>query len=148
MTAYLGTSEVRTLIVPATPQPDMAVAANYERFDGLIPLDNNPGGVPFGDDVYGHAPRDSGQTPISEQVFTHAVNGGLVNTLGGQPLPVRQWSGTPGGRTFTPAGSKLIGGPKMGHQMTTGIAETVFFGELQQSPPVPGDLLSIISGQA
>lgn len=144
MTAYLGTSEVRSFIVPATPQPDMAVAANYERFDGLMPLDQSSL-IPFGVD-YGPTPiPGQNQTPIAEQTYTPGPNVGLVNTLGGQPLPVGQWSGRREGG-YTPAPPRTIGGPKMGRQHYNGIAETVFFAELQSNPPQPGDLASIIAG--
>lgn len=147
MTAYLGTGAVRTFIVPARPPADVAVAANFERFDGLTPLDNRPGMVPFGLD-YGETPRPGQtQTAIDEQTYTRGPNVGLVNTLGGQPLPRGQWSGRPPGG-YTPAPARIIGGPKMGRQRFNGAAETVFFADLQSNPPQPGDLASIIAGIA
>jgi hypothetical protein len=144
LTAYLGTAEARTFIVPTTPPADMAVAANYERFDGLEPLDNRPGLVPFGA-PYAPAPRDPGQTPVAGQGYTRGPVPGLTNTLGGQPLPVAHWAdGHP--RGYTPAPARLIGGPKTGRQNYQGAAETVFFADLQSNPPQPGDLASIIAG--
>lgn len=145
MSAYLGTEQVRTFIVPARPPADLAVAANYERFDGLEPLDHPAGMVPFGS--YGPAPRTPGITPPAEQTYTPGPQSALVNTLGGQPLPVAPWDDNHA-RGYTPAPAKVIGGPKMGRQLNNGIAETVFFADLQSNPPVPGDLASIIAGLA
>jgi hypothetical protein len=146
--AYIGTGEVRSFIVPGTPQPDMAVAPNYERFDGLEPLDHPAGDAPFSD--YGPAPRDPGTTPLAEQTYTPGPLAGTTNTLGGQPLPVASWRAdtvTQQGSGYTPAGARVIGGPKMGRQQNNGIAETIFFADLQSQPPQPGDLVSIMSGQ-
>jgi len=147
MTAYLGTDQVRTFIVPASPPPDVAVAANFMRFTGEQQLDNRPGMVPFGNDNYPAAPRSSGETPVAEQVYTRGPNGALTNTLGGQPLPVMQQITRPMG-DYTRAGTRTVGGPKtvLRSQNYAGAAETVFFADLQSTPPVPGDLVSIIAG--
>lgn len=149
MSAYLGTGAVRTFIVPQTPPPDLAVAPNFERFDGLSepPLDNPAGSVALGAD-YGATPRP-GQlnTPVHEQTYTPSPVSGLVGTLGGQPLPVGDWKFRPPG-TYSPGQGKIIGGPKRGRQAYQGIAQTVFLSEITDNPPQPGDLASIIAGQA
>ena len=152
MTAYLGTDEVRSLIVPQDPPPDLRVAANYEKFDGTEQLDNpafwDPiSGQQFSFDYAPSPVPGFGATKPDEQVYTRGPNKSLVNTLGGQPLPVLQWNYQPTG-SYTPAGTRQYGGPKMGKQMYAGAAETVFFADLQSSPPVPGDLASIIQGLA
>ena len=148
MTAYLGTDIVRSFIVPQTPPADLRVAPNYERFDGLEQLDNpgaNDGAIAFGT-AYAPSPNPGMRsTPVGEQTYTRGPNGALVNTLGGQPLPVMQWNYQPQG-SYTPAGTRTVGGPKMGRQHYNGAAETVFFADLQSNPPVPGDLASIIAG--
>lgn len=147
MSAYLGTDIVRSFIVPGTPPADVAVAANYERFDGLEPLANRPGAVPFGA-PYVEAPRPGlWGTPVPEQTYTRAVNGGVVGTVGGQPLPVAPWNYQMAG-DYTRAAPRTVGGPKRGHQWYNGVAETVFFSELQSNPPEPGDLASIMAGLA
>jgi hypothetical protein len=138
---------VRTFIVPATPQPDVFVAANYERFDGLEPLVNDNGGVPFGTD-YLPSPRPGlMNTPHAHQTYTRSPNGGVVGTLGGAPLPDRHWNYRPAG-DYTRAGTRTVGGPKRSSQWYRGQAETVFFAELQANPPEPGSLAMIISGLA
>ncbi len=150
MTAYLGTGEVNHFIVPQTPQADMAVAHNFERFDGLDepPLDHNTGLVPFGAN-YGHRPRPGqNQTPVAEQVFTPGPISGLVNALGATPYPVgnRRPPNAPAFGAYTPAAARIVGGPKMGRQAYQGIAQTVFLSEITSAPPQPGDITSIISG--
>lgn len=152
MTAYLGTGDVRQFIVPQVPPEDMAVAANFERFDGLDepPLLNRPGEVPLGAD-YGTTPRPGQRnTPLSEQVYTPGPLSGLVGVLGGQPWPVgneRPPNASAKGH-YTPAPGRIVGGPKLvvGSQHNPALAQTVFFSELTSSPPQPGDLTSILAG--
>jgi hypothetical protein len=154
MTAYLGTGAVRTFIVPGTPPADMAVATNFERFDGLDepPLEHATGLVPEGA-AYGHTPRP-GQlnTPPPEQVYTPGPISGLVGVLGGQPWPVgnrRPPAANAEGQT-TQAPQRIIGGPKLvlPSQHNPGLAATVFMAEITSSPPQPGDMTSILAGLA
>src|SRR5215472_9126528 len=147
LTAYLGTDIVRTFIVPATPQPDVAVAANYERFDGLEPLANNESGVPFGANYYPSAIPGHVNTPVPQQSYTRSPSGGVVGTVGGQPLPIGQWNYR-GPGDYSRAGTRTVGGPKRGQQWYRGQSETVFFAELQANPPEPGSLSAIIAGLA
>jgi hypothetical protein len=168
MSAYLGTGAVRDFVVPSEPTAyqSLAVAPNFEQFDGL----DVPGTNPAGDAVFdgadgdilgagwnyalnelGQYPRPGGAgTPVWAQTYTPGPLRGLVGTLGGQPLWV---AGTgdrikrpPGG--YTQAGVRFVGGPKRGRQAYQGIAQTVQLSEITANPPVPGDLASIISGQA
>lgn len=154
MTAYLGTGAARTFIVPQTPPADMAVAGNFERFDGLDepPLEHATGLVPFGA-AYTATPRP-GQTntPPPEQVYTPGPITTLTNTLGGQPWPVGN-ARPPGAAArghYTPAPFRLVGGPKLvrGSQHNPGLAQTVFFSEITGNPPETGDLTMILAGLA
>lgn len=152
MTAYLGTGAVREFIVPGTPPADMAVASNFERFDGLgePPLDNAPAAVPFGT-AYPGSPRP-GQlnTPPDEQVYTRSPNSGLVGVLGGQPLPVgnRLPPAANAEGQVTLASRRVVGGPKLvlGSQHNPSLAATVYMSEITSSPPQPGDMTSILAG--
>lgn len=144
MSAYLFTSDVTQFIVPGKPRSELAVAPFFEQWDGLEPLDNSPSEIPFGE--YGPAPRTPGITPLKEQTYTPGPIAGLVNTLGGQPLPVIDQIHRPFQGAYTPAGARTVGGPKMGRQAYGGQAETVFFADLQANPPQPGDIASIIAG--
>ena len=126
-------------IVPATPPAEIAVAPNYEQFDGLGPLDHPGGGVNPGTRPGG------GETPLAEQTYTPGPLSGVVGTLGGQPLPT-------GDRIHRPAGtSQAVITPSVQHrlgvgQANQGVAQTVALSQITGSPPVPGDLSSILAG--
>lgn len=156
MTAYLGTPAVNSYIVPGSPQADLAVAPNFERFDGIDqPVLDNPAadvadgasGGSLGAD-YNPTPRP-GQTnqPIG-QVYTEGPLSGVVGVLGGQPLPVAD-------RIQRPAGvTTLVNAPTVQFRMgiaqrgpsELGVAQTVALGQITSNPPEPGDLQSILSG--
>lgn len=128
-------------MVPGSPPVDIAVQPNFERFDGLEPLDGHaPGQI-------GKPTRSDGTTPQADQTFTASPVGRLTNTVGGQPLPVadaihRQ----PGATTLvnTPSMQQRLG---VG-QNATGVAQTVALAGLTTHPPQPGDISAIIAGQA
>ena len=148
MTAYLGTDEVNSYIVSGTPQPDMAVAPNFERFDGLEIPDTNP--AIFGKD-YGASPRPGQHDQPLGQVYTPGVLRGTVGVVGGQPLPVRAWESSEDSaylRGYTPSKTPSIQHRLGNGQANQGVAQTVILSEITASPPVPGDLTSILAGQA
>jgi hypothetical protein len=128
-------------LVPTASSPDMAVAPNFERFDGLTPLDNAPENPEFY--VGGPRPGVAAPTPI---VYTRGPIAGLVNTLGGQPLPVspRVYK-NPGDYTHSRGVGTLQFRLGVG-QNYGGIQQTVALSEISQNPPQPGDLTSIIAG--
>lgn len=139
------------VLIPATggivPQdagvPERAVAANFERFDGLTPLDHPAGQPP----VMGSPSRPGDY--VTPDVYTPGPLAGLTNTLGGEPLPVEQ-------PIFRPPGSATYVTnqiTRMQFQMGVGtnyqgLAQTVAMSEITSSPPQPGDLTSILAGQA
>jgi len=143
------------LIVPADAPPDLAVAPNFERFDGIDnPELSHPAGLAGNEPAaggydYWHAPGTTprpGQLdqPIG-QVYTPGVLQGLMNTLGGQPLPVATAiKRAPGG--YTPSKTPSIQHHLGVGQRATGWAQTVRLGEITSNPPEPGDLQSIIAG--
>lgn len=138
------------LIVPGTPQADQAVAANFERFDGLSqpPLENPAYGVnAYGDAGTGCNPRTGQLGQPAGQVYTPGPISGVVGVVGGQPLPVAACiNRAPGLGDYT----KVIS-PGVQHrfgvgQAYQGAAQTVALSEITGNPPQPGDLTSIIAG--
>lgn len=125
--------------VPTSAAPDMAVGENFQRFDGLQPLD-----APREGRIPGTRPG-AGQTPASEQTYTHGAVDGTTGTVGGQPLPVGDRIHRTAGRTQlvnTPSIQQRLG---VG-QNNQGAAQTVALSSITNNPPVPGDLSSIIAG--
>ena len=157
MTAYLGTDEVRSLVVPGTAQPDQAVATNFERFSGLegSPELDAPAAVNDGagsaQSNYGPSPRPGQRDQPVGQVYTRGPLQATVGVLGGQPLPVRAWESSEDSaysRGYTPSKT-----PSIQHRLGDGqnfqaLAQTVILSEISSNPPEPGDLTSILAGQA
>lgn len=154
------------IISPLVPQMDLAVAPNFERFDGLDVPNTNPAaaavdaggtgqGYDYGFDVPGRYPRP-GQTgtPTQDQVYSPGPLKGVVGTIGGQPLAAAGVSDRihrpPG--DYSPGKTHSIqfrlGVPQTSNVSERGAAQTVQLGEITSNPPVPGDLASIISGQS
>ena len=140
-------------IVPSAPPPDMAVAANYEVFDGLEPLDHPAARdsdklnfIPVG----GPRPGASNSQRTGD-VYTPGPLAGVRGVIGGMPLPVaypltgRQMGG------YTKVGSRTIqfriGSGGRGPS-ALGAAQTVQLSEITNNPPQAGELSSIIAGQA
>jgi hypothetical protein len=141
--------------VPGTAQSDLAVAGNFERFDGLnVPATNpatsNPDkATPTGEAKTPHAysPRPGMQDAPEEQVYTPGPLRGLTNTLGGQPLPVNDWKFR-GDRQYTRGRTHSIQHRMGDGQANQGAAQTVALSEITGNPPIPGDLSGIIAGVA
>lgn len=125
-------------IVPLTSPLDIAVAPNYEKFDGQQQLDKPTGLDP------GSRPG-AGQTPLDLQTYTKSSRGALTNTLGGQPLPVSDRIHRGPGST-TPAHPVNMQFRSGVGQNNQGVAQTVALASITTNPPQPGDLTSIISG--
>lgn len=153
MTAYLGTPAVNSYIVPGSPQADLAVAPNFERFDGIDqpPLDHpgfdDPAGGATGAS-YGESPRPGGTNQPTGQVYTEGPLSGVVGVLGGQPLPTAD-------RIHRPTGvTTLVSAPTIQFRQGAGqrgpselgVAQTVSLGQITSNPPEPGDLQSILAG--
>ena len=129
--------------VPQSAPVDLAVASDFERFDGLTPLDH-PAGQPG---VAGSANRP-GQSQTTPDVYTPGPIAGVVGTLGGQPLPVSDRIHRGPGQTQevnTPQMQWRLGVGQVGPS-SLGVAQTVALSEITSSPPVPGDLTSILAG--
>jgi len=160
-------------VVPTDAQADIAVAANFERFDGLDVPATNPAGhndppdpLPMGSDengfgtppnIVGGVPQMTNPTgayprpgemdsPDDGQVYTRGPLKGLTNTLGGAPLPVNDWKFR-GRRTYTPGKTNSIQHRLGDGQNNGGAAQTVTLSQITGNPPVPGDLSGIIAGQ-
>lgn len=127
----------RPFIVPGTPPEDMAVAPNFERFDGMQPLDKPSGKVP--------GSRTDGTTPLAQQTYTASPWDGVTATIGGQPLPVADPLFRPAGSSTPafPVNVQYRGGVGQANQ---GVAQTVAMAELANNPPPSGDLTSILAG--
>ena len=125
------------------PQTASPVAPNFERFDGLTPLDQ-----PVHDNPYGAAnPRPGGGGTPSDRVYTRGPLAGVVGTLGGQPIPAKCGVYKHEG-DYTPSsniGVQFRLGVGQGYQ---GVAQTVALSEITSNPPEPGDLTSILAGLA
>lgn len=144
-------------VLPVHPPTDIAVAPNFERFDGLDVPNTNPatqdphaGGNPgadYGWDKGGVSPRPGNVDQPNGQVYTAGPLKGLTGTLGGQPLPVNDWKYR-GRRAFTPGKTHSIQNRLGDGQANQGAAQTVILSEITGNPPVPGDLSGIIAGQA
>jgi len=133
--------------VPTTPPTELNHAYNFEEFDGLMPLDNAPGMVPFGTN-YDHSPRPgAANTPLSEQTYTRGPLSATTGTLGGQPLPVANPLYRLG-RGYTPSTTPTVQFRLGVGQNYQGAAQTVALSEVTNNPPVPGDLSGIIAGWA
>ena len=149
------------IISPLVPQGELAVAPNFERFDGLEIPNTNPAtadpmssgtgtGADYGFDQLGHYPRPGAMnTPVSEQVYTTGPLVGVVGTVGGQPLGLvvgdrinRSTGDYTRSKTHSIQFRKGVG------QNNQGAAQTVALSEITNNPPQPGDLSSIIAGQS
>lgn len=158
------------IVGPAVPQTDLAVAPNFERFDGLAARNDprNPGpaispgeldhpaGLNDGDyaagfstgGYFGESPRPGQMAQPIGQVYTEGPIQGVVGTVGGQPLIVSPRVYKQEG-AYTP--SKW---PTIQHRLgvgqkgpsSLGVANTVALSEITNAPPVPGDLTSILAG--
>lgn len=134
------------LVVPADGSGplDRTVAWNYERFDGLGPLDNS---VNAEAPDYGAGPRPGQHSQPTGQTYTPGPLTGLTNTLGGEPLPVADWRYRPG--DYTPAHYAQRMQHRMGQgQAYQGVAQTVALGDITNNPPQPDSLENILRGFA
>jgi hypothetical protein len=136
---------------------DQAVAANFERFDGLTPLDNpaaddpNSGGSHGMGTPYAPTPRPGQLDQPTGQVYTRGPLSATVGVLGGQPLPVAPWQvdGRTGvARGFTPSKTPSVQWRLGDGQANTGLQQTIALSEITANPPQPGDLTLILAGQA
>ena len=141
------------LIVGGTPQPDQGVAWNFERFSGFEPLDHP--GTALGDTAIAQPdanyPRPGQHsTPLVEQTYTPSTLSRPVGVVGGQPLPTSsRIFRAPGDytRAKAPTIQWRLGVGQNGPS-SLGAANTVQLSEITNNPPQPGDLASIIAGQA
>jgi hypothetical protein len=128
------------IVPPQAAPPDRAVAANFERFDGLAPLDHPAGQPP----VEGSPSSPGGY--VTPDVYTPSPLYGLTNTLGGQPLPVETPIFRPPGEATYVNGLMYMQQRLGSGQNYQGIAQTVALGEITTNPPQPGDLQAILGG--
>lgn len=128
------------------PQIDANIAENFERFDGLMPLQNPAG---WQRTQTNPTPRP-GQSVNTPDVYTPGPLSATVGTLGGQPLPTST-------RIYRNEGqTTLVNTPQMQHRMGVGqhgpselgAAQTNALSEITNAPPVPGELSGIIAGLA
>jgi hypothetical protein len=142
--------------------PDLKIAANFERFDGLtLPTDHpatadpdsggtGPGGAMYGWDKLGAYPRPGAVDEPLGQVYTPGALRGLTNTIGGQPLPVRDWKyqedGKDGYTAVRSPGIQFRQGVGQRGPSELGAAQTTVLGGITNNPPEPGDLSAIIAG--
>ncbi len=127
----------KPFIVPGAPPEDMAVAPNFERFDGLAPLDKPTGRNP--------GTRTNGTTPVDLQTYTRSAWDAVTGTVGGMPLPVADPLHRPEGSSTPayPVNMQYRGGVGQANQ---GVAQTVQLATLANNPPAAGDLSSILAG--
>jgi len=134
-------------VLPATPPPDLAVAPNFERFDGLEqpPLEGPAGNqrIVF----YPGGPRPGASAPTPDE-YTPGPISGVVGVIGGQPLPTSDRIHRPAG-AFTSATAPSIQFRKGVGQhgpSELGVAQTLALSQITNNPPQPGDLTSILAG--
>jgi hypothetical protein len=143
------------LVVPENPPADLAVAPNFERFSGIEnspvldhPATSQPDAVGMDRVAYGSSPRPGQMNQPEGQVYTPGPIASVVGTVGGQPLPVSpRITRPPGAYTgvIAPTVQWRLG---VGQSSAAGSEQTVTLSEITNNPPVPGDLASIIAGQA
>lgn len=149
------------IVSPLVPQTQNAVAANFERFDGLTLPTTNPAGAQDGDaiglgwaygfDQPGRYPRPGAvDTPPQDQTYTPGPLRGVVGTVGGQPveLTTRNRQKENYRASYTKSRTPSIQFRKGVGQANQGAAQTVTLSEITSNPPQPGDLTSIIAGLA
>ena len=166
MPALLASNQVAELIVPRHGEPltSRVNPTAFERWDGFEPLDNAPNaydptaGRGSGFDYYqgrpGGYPRPGQLDQPHGQTYTRSSWGGLVNTLGGQPLPIG-----PGQWLFRPPTMGFTGGSpdyRVAQQNRMGVSQrgpsalgaenTNALANLNANPPNPEDLTNIIGG--
>jgi hypothetical protein len=136
-----------------SPLPDLAIAPNFERFDGLgqPPLDH-PAGTVDGNrlgEAYGPSPRPGQHNQEEGQVYTPGALVGVTGTIGGQPLPTSDRIHRPAGATTGATAPSIQFRQGVGQRGPSelGAAQTVALAGITTNPPVPGDLSLIISGQ-
>lgn len=140
-------------VVPGEPQADLAVASDFERFDGLDVPNTNPATKEDGSSTgvlktpASATPRPGQLDQPEGQVYTAGALKGLTNTLGGQPLPVNDWKYR-GRRAYTPGKTHSVQHRLGDGQANQGAAQTVILSEITGNPPVPGELSGIIAGQS
>lgn len=149
------------IVSPLVPQGQLAVAPNFERFDGLTLPTTNPAtsdpmsggsgmGADYGFQIPGHYPRPgSMNTPVADQVYTPGPIRGVVGTVGGQPVELVAANHTKGmNGDYTQSKTHSIQFRKGVGQNNQGAAQTVALSEITNNPPQPGDLTAIIAGLA
>lgn len=143
--------------VPATvPQqsesPDLAIAANFERFDGLgqPPLENPATasestqlGAVYGTNV----PRPGELDQPDGQVYTPGPLVGVTGAIGAAPLPVADWKFHHGAYTgaVAPSVQWRLGVGQRGPS-ELGAAQTTALGGITNNPPEPASLANIVAG--
>ena len=150
--------------IPAeSPNPDIAVAGNFERFDGLgQPALEHPaadfpdsGGTGGGGAFYdwnnpANSPRPGQADQPLGQVYTTGALVGVTGTTGGQPLPVRDWKFQSDGRDgYTGATAPSVQfrqGVGQRGPSQLGAAQTTALSMITNNPPEPGSLALIASG--
>ena len=140
-------------VVPQVAPSDLAVAANFERFDGLtLPTTNPVTGdgdsavYAFGPDHYGASPTPGrADTPVREQTYTPGPLRGTVGVVGGQPLPTSD-------RIHRGPGTvQLVSEYNTQHRLGVGqayqgIAQTVQLQAITDNPPEPAGMTAILGG--
>ncbi len=134
-------------VIPQNPPVDLAVAPNFERFDGLNQLDNPAGRQQT--QYYTGGPKP-GATDPTPDTYTPGPVSGVTGVVGGQPLPVADCIHRPQGV------AQLVNSPSMQFRLgvgqhgpsSLGAEQTVALSEITNAPPVPGDISSIIAGWA
>lgn len=156
-------ARAQSFAVPAeSTQPDLGIAKNFERFDGLgqppleHPATENPqdwtggGGAFYGWAAEGGSPRPGQSDQPIGQVYTTGALVGVTGTLGGQPLPVRDWKYQQDGRDgYTGATAPSIQfrlGVGQRGPSELGAAQTTALAMITNNPPEPGSLDAIIAG--
>lgn len=134
------------LVVPEAAPTDLAVAPNFERFDGLTPLDHPAGSPKFWGD--GATPRP-GMQP-TEDTYTPGPLAGVVGVIGGQPLAAARTSP----RITRPEGATTLTTDYIAAQQQRsgvgqdyqGVAQTVALQDLLDNPPEPAGMTAILAG--
>ena len=148
----MAEGEIPTTVPAESQSPDLAIAANFERFDGLgqPPLEN-PATASESSQlgaVYGtNGPRPGGLDQPTGQTYTEGALVGVVGTIGGAPLPVQDWKYHHG--DFTAAvspGIQFRMGVGQRGPSELGAAQTTALGGITSNPPEPGSLANIIAG--
>ena len=123
-------------IVPTTPPGELVVGSTFSQSDGLTGNPDPSMGKSAGS-------RTAGNTPFAEQTSTRSALAGVVGTVGGAPLPVRNEAFRTNAYTQLVAPYNLQLRPATNTQANPGLQHTVMMQSIINNPAPLDQMTSI-----